>query len=125
MSAVDQLDRDALVRGMAVAAAIAVPAGVIGAAVENAIFVVLVLAGLIAGAAVAAARQTKRTPLMHGIVAALAVFVAVQTLGTIRRAVADDDIRWSRIFSSALLSVIAGTVGGFIGATAQRSRSAK
>ncbi|MGE0878642.1 MAG: hypothetical protein AB7L13_07120 [Acidimicrobiia bacterium] len=125
MAWTDELDRDALLRGMVVAAAIAVPSGVIGAVSQNAVFVVLVIAGLIAGAAVAGTRQTKRTPLTHGIVAAVAVFVAVQAVGTARRAIAGDEIRWGRIFSSALLSVMAGTIGGFIGGVRQRARNGR
>jgi putative membrane protein (TIGR04086 family) len=123
--AVIDLDRRALGNGIAVAAAIAVPVAVVAAFTLDdserhsawvALLSVAVLIGLVVGAAVAARQQRNGTPLTHGIVSALAVFVAVNGFGVVRRAVAGDDIRWARIASTAVLAVVAGAVGGMIGA---------
>jgi len=123
--AVIDLDRAALGRGVAVAAAIVVPVTIVANAVGGddahhsawpAILSLAVIAGLTAGAAVSARRQQNGTPLTHGIVCALVVFVAVNAFGIVRRSIAGDDIRWGRIASTAVLAVVAGTVGGLIGA---------
>ncbi len=116
-----RIDVRAVAAGAALAAAIAVPAALIGRTVddngEGGSFVapLVILLGLAAGAAVAAGLQRRGTPLTHGILAAVAVFVAVQGIGIARRLVAGDEIGWARIFSSAVLSVVAGTAGGLIG----------
>jgi putative membrane protein (TIGR04086 family) len=118
------LDRRALGRGVAVAAAIAVPVAIVANLVVDdnkthsgwiALMSLAVLVGLGVGAAVAAREQQNGTPLTHGIVCALAVFVAVNAFGIVRRSIAGDDIRWGRIASTAVLAVVAGTVGGMIG----------
>jgi putative membrane protein (TIGR04086 family) len=123
--ALTDIDRAALGRGVAVAAAIAVPVTVVAnLAVDDndrhsgwiALLSLAVLVGLAAGAAVAARRQQNGTPLTHGILCALVVFVAVNTFGIVRRPIAGDDIRWGRIASTAVLAVVAGTVGGAVGA---------
>jgi FAD/FMN-containing dehydrogenase len=109
--AVIDLDRHAVARGVAVAAAIAVPVAVFAnVAVDDnaqhsgwiALFSLGVLVGLAVGAAVAARRQHNGTPLTHGIVCALVVFVAVNVFGIVRRSIAGDDIRWTRIASTAV-----------------------
>ena len=118
------LDRRALGRGVTVAAAIAVPVAIVANVVVDdnkthsgwiALLSLAVLVGLAAGAAVAAREQQNGTPLTHGIVCALAVFIAVNVFGIVRRSIAGDDIRWGRIASTAVLAVVAGTVGGMIG----------
>jgi putative membrane protein (TIGR04086 family) len=123
--AVIDLDRHALSRGVVVAAAIAVPVAIVAnIAVDDsdghsgwlAFLSLGVLVGLAAGAAVAARRQHEGTPLTHGIVCALTVFIVVNLFGIVRRTIAGDDIRWGRIASTAVLAVVAGTVGGMIGA---------
>jgi putative membrane protein (TIGR04086 family) len=123
--AVIDLDRRALGRGVAWGALIAVPIAIVANVVVDddkthsgwiALLSVGVLVGLAVGAAVAAREQHKGTPLTHGIVCAVAVFVAVNAFGIVRRSIAGDDIRWGRIASTAVLAVVAGTVGGMIGA---------
>jgi putative membrane protein (TIGR04086 family) len=117
--AVIDLDRDALRRGVVVAAAV-----VANFAVDQneqhsgwvALFSLAVLVGLTAGAEVAARLQQKGTPLTHGMLCALIVFVVVNVFGVARRSLAGDDIRWGRIASTAVLAVVAGAVGGMIGA---------
>ena len=123
MALTDQLDRQALYEGASVAAMIAVPAAVLGRILSNRrnelgwlwILVVIVLVGLVLGAGVAAWRQEKGLPLTHGIVTAVGVFVVVQAVGVLVQLVAGDSVNWSRIASSLLLSLMAGTVGGVLG----------
>ena len=118
-----ELDRPALLRGLAVAAVIAVPAAIVGLWASDrdnlgwlgALAVFVVLLGLIAGAAVAAHRQAVGAPLAHGIVTAATLFVVIQLIGLLRRAVTGDDIAWARILSSAVLALVAGAIGGVIG----------
>jgi putative membrane protein (TIGR04086 family) len=123
--AVIDLDRAALGRGVAVAAGISVPVTIVAnLAVDESeqhsgwitLLSLAVLVGLMVGGAVAARRQQSGTPLTHGIVSALIVFVAVNAFGIVRRSIAGDDIRWGRIASTAVLAVVAGTVGGLFGA---------
>jgi hypothetical protein len=118
-----ELDRGALARGVAVAAVIAVPAALVGLWASDrdnlgwlgGLAVVVVLAGLAAGAAVAAHRQHHGAPLTHGVLTAATLFVAIQLVGVIRRAVAGDDISWRRIVSGAVLALVAGAIGGLVG----------
>lgn len=120
----DVVDLHALRAGALVAAAIAVPAGIIAQVFADddggtsgwiSLFALAVLVGLAAGAAVAARLQRTGTALTHGILTAVGVFVVVQAAGLVRRSIAGDDITWSRIASSFLLSLMAGTVGGLVG----------
>jgi len=116
-------DRGALRDGFSVAALGAVPFGVVarlivgedGSAALLGLFTALVLVFLVLGGGVAAWRQTVGRPLSHGIVTALVTFAAVQVVGTLRRLIASDDIRWGRIVSSALLALVAGALGGLLG----------
>ncbi len=59
--------------------------------------VALVLAGLVLGGAVAAHHQRVGSPLSHGILAAGVLFVIVQGIGLLRRAISGDGIEWSRV----------------------------
>ena len=118
-----ELDPAALVRGVVVAAVICVPAALVGLWASDdddigwlaTLCVALVLAGLVLGGAVAAHHQRVGSPLSHGILAAGALFVIVQGIGLLRRAISDDGIEWSRVLSSAVLALVAGAIGGVIG----------
>jgi putative membrane protein (TIGR04086 family) len=121
-----KLDRPALIAGIVTAVIICVPAALIGQAIDDPstndspsagalVLVGVVLVGLAAGATIAARRQQVGAPLVHGIVTAIVTFVLVQGIGVIRHAAASEDILWSRVLSSALLSMVAGTIGGIIG----------
>ena len=129
MNLIDALDRHALVAGALRAALVAVPAGLVAQVLAGddddagggvALLAVVVLVGLTWGAASAARRQRRGTPLTHGIVTAAGVFVVVQAVGIVRRAIAGQDITWSRLASSLLLSLLAGLLGGVIGSRLNR-----
>jgi hypothetical protein len=129
----DRLDPKALREGALVAAVVAVPAGVVGRVLSDRpdqpdwlwLLVVVVLAGLVAGAAVAASRQDRGFPLTHGVVTAVGVFVAVQTVGILIRLLRGDSISWSRVTSSLLLSLMAGMAGGLLGSAFLSQRAAR
>ena len=133
MAVTDQLDTRAIYEGGLVAAMIAVPAGVIGRILSDRqnkpdwlwVLVVIVLAGLVLGAGVAAWRQDRGLPLTHGVVTAVGVFVVVQAIGVIIRTLSGDGISWSRVASSLLLSLMAGMVGGLLGSFALSHGSGK
>ena len=115
-----RLDRGAVGRGAALAAVVAVPAGLWASALaedSQAILPLslLVMVALVAGASIAAQRQQVGLPLVHGIATALGVLLFAQVAGLIRRLLANDDIRFSKIVSNILLALIAGTIGGLIG----------
>jgi putative membrane protein (TIGR04086 family) len=118
-----EVDVPSLLRGVAVAAVIAVPAALIGLWASDGddlgwlagLAVLVVLLGLVIGGAVAAHRQEVGAPLTHGLLTAVLLFVIVQGIGLLRRAIAGDEITWSRIASSAVLSLLAGAVGGALG----------
>ena len=117
------LDRGALRAGALTAAAVAVPAGVIAQVLDDGddagwlvtVLGLVVLGGLVLGAAIAARRQREGTPLTHGMVTAVGVFVVVQAAGVLRRTLSGDDVTWSRLLSNLLLSMLAGVAGGMIG----------
>ena len=130
---IERLDPRALCQGALVAVVIAVPAGVVGRVLSDRpnqpdwlwVLVVIVLAGLVAGAAVAASRQDRGFPLTHGVVTAVGVFVVVQVVGILIRLLRSDSISWSRVTSSLLLSLMAGMVGGLVGSALLSQRAAR
>ena len=128
-----RIDWPALWAGVIVAVVICVPAALIGQALDDnsanedpsgaaLLLVFVVLAGLVIGAAIAAQRQDVGAPLVHGIAAALVSFALVQGVGILRQFAVSEDISWGGILSSALLSMVAGSVGGLIGARLAASR---
>ena len=110
------LERHAIVRGVLAAAVLAVPAGVTAAIIDddsswNLLLFVAVLVGLYIGGVVAA-RAAPRAPLANASVAALSLFVIVQTFGVVRRAIADESIPWASIAFFAMVATTAGMLGG-------------
>jgi hypothetical protein len=131
MAAVE-LDRPAVLKGMAAAAIIAVPFALLGLAASEEdslgwagwLSVVGILLGLVIGGFLAARDQRVGAPLTNGIVAAVAVYVVVQGIGILKRAVADEELNWAKYASSLLLSIVAGTVGALLASMATASRRA-
>jgi hypothetical protein len=123
MTSTAPLDRGALRDGIGVAALGAVPFGIVAQFLGGedasggvrALLVVAVVGALVLGGGIAAWRQTQGRPLTHALVTALATFAAVQAVGIVRRLVVGDPIHWSRIASSAVVSLAAGLVGGMLG----------
>jgi putative membrane protein (TIGR04086 family) len=117
------LDSRAVLDGALVAAMIAIPVQVLARLTLDedtrsgwaSFLAFVIIAGLILGAGVAAWRQERGTPLTHGIITALGVFVAVQVVGIVVNAVQGDPIRWGRIATSFALSMVAGILGGMLG----------
>jgi hypothetical protein len=125
-----ELDRQAIVRGMVVAAIIAIPFALIGLGASDDndlgwagwISVIGVLFGLALGAFAAAREQRVGAPLTNAIVTAVAVYVVVQALGILKRVATDEDLHWSKYLSSLLLSIVAGTVGGLLASARNGAR---
>jgi hypothetical protein len=125
-----ELDRQAIVRGMVVAAVIAIPFALIGLGASDDndlgwagwISVIGVLLGLALGAFAAAREQRVGAPLTNAIVTAVAVYVVVQALGILKRVATDEDLHWSKYLSSLLLSIVAGTVGGLLASARNGAR---
>ena len=117
----ERFDRFALGQGASVAVMFALPFGVAAAVVGDdrkglaAVLAVLALAGLFLGAGVSAWKQERGTPLTHGIVTAVGVFMAIQAVGIVRRLIAGDPLHGGRIVSGLVLSMLAGLVGGLVG----------
>jgi putative membrane protein (TIGR04086 family) len=119
------LDGDALRRGIAVAAAVSVPTALIswlfvdGEPGESrpllVVFSLLVLAGLVIGAAVAARWQRTGTPLTHGLVTTVVVWAGLTVIRLVRLAWSGDGLDLAASVSNLLLSLVAGAVGGLIG----------
>jgi hypothetical protein len=125
-----ELDRQAIVRGMVVAAVIAIPFALIGLGLSDEndlgwagwISVLGVLFGLVLGAFAAAREQRVGAPLTNAIVTAVAVYVIVQAIGIVKRLATDEDLHWSKYLSSLLLSIVAGTVGGLLASARSNAR---
>jgi uncharacterized membrane protein YfcA len=125
-----ELDRPAVVRGMIVAAVIAVPFALVGLGASDEgdlgwlgwISVVGVLLGLVLGAFAAAREQRVGAPLTNAIITAVGIFVVVQAIGIAKRIITDEELRWGKYLSSLLLSIVAGTVGGLLASTRTSAR---
>jgi len=127
-----ELDRPAVLKGMAAAAIIAVPFALLGLAATDEdslgwagwLSVLGILLGLVIGGFLAARDQRVGAPLTNGIVAAVAVYVIVQGIGIVKRAAAGEELHWAKYLSSLLLSVVAGTFGALLASMAAASRRA-
>jgi putative membrane protein (TIGR04086 family) len=113
-------------RGVAIGAIISAPAGVVAAIVVDeapgahnpgwtGLLAFVVVLGLLAGATTAAFAQKSGTPLVHGMLASVVVYVGVEIVGLTRRTISHDPVDWSRVISSLLLSMVVGAVGGLLG----------
>lgn len=116
MPAPRQLDPLAVRSGALRALVLALPPAIIGNIVDRwpVLFALATMFGLLEGAAYAATHQRLGTPLLHGIVVAVGVFVVVQAAGLARRSLAGDDLHWSLVISSLVLSAFVGMLGGLM-----------
>lgn len=106
----------AILKGVLAAAVLAVPAGVVAAIIDdesawNLPLFVAVLVGFYMGG-LTAARAAPDAPLANAAVAALSLFVVVQAVGVIRRAIVDEEIPWASIAFFAMVATTAGLLGG-------------
>lgn len=126
----NDLDRDALRRGIAAGAALAVPlafiAWVSGAqsSMKSGGSIALslgALAALFVAAFVAARAQSSGRPLTHGLVAALGVFALVVVIRLFRVVVSGEQLEITRLTSNLLLTLIIGSIGSMLGGRARSS----
>lgn len=119
-----RFDLDALRAGGAVALVFAIPFAVAarvvaesgdgndGAAVALSLGA---LCGFVLGGGVAAWRQRLQAPLSHGVVAAVATYVAAQVVFIAVRLVMGDDVRWMAALFTLTTTSVAGLAGGYLG----------
>ena len=127
MALTDDWDMTAIREGGSVIAMIAVPAAIITRLVFNedkpsttaTLVAVLTLLMFVIGAGVAAWRQERGTPLSHGIVTAVGVFVVIQFVFGIIRVLSGHPLNFGRIMVSFTLTAFAGLIGGFLGSFLQ------
>ncbi|MDW3218554.1 MAG: hypothetical protein R8F63_08045 [Acidimicrobiales bacterium] len=120
------LNRSAVLVGAAWCLAIAVPAAIVTAVLadddagtnqSNWVLVALlaiVVAYLLGGAQ--AGRRVPDVAFLNGAAATLLAFAVVQTIGIVRRLIADEGISWSGLVFNALLAPSIGIVGAWFGA---------
>ena len=77
--------------------------------------------GFVLGAGQAAWRQDRGTPLSHGLVTAVGTYVVVQAVFVVIRLIAGRDVNWFGVFFTLGLVLLAGVVGGLLGARLQAS----
>lgn len=129
------LDRDALRKGITAAALVSVPAAVLFAFLDRdggaddwvaVVFSLAVLGGLVLGAYVAGREQRTGTPMAHGLVTTVVLWLALTVIRFVRLMVDGDAVEWSPVLSNLLLSLVCGVVGGLLGGrrAARRSEAA-
>lgn len=114
----DALDRGAIVHGAVAAAVIAVPAGVVSSLVGETSslrgpMLLVIVFGMVVGGFVAGRDRPERA-LVHGGLAALAVYVTVQTIGVVLRLARGATLAWLTYPLVALLSISCGIMGGYL-----------
>ena len=127
---IERFDRKAVLDGALLALAVCVPLQALAAVIVEedersgwtSLLALATFLGLVAGAALAARNQRRDTPISHGIVTATGVFVCVQFVLSVLKALRGDEIRWDRISASFALTMLAGVLGGFIGSAMARRR---
>jgi putative membrane protein (TIGR04086 family) len=84
------------------------------------LLILVSLLGFVVGAGVAAWLQKMRTPLTHGIVTAVGTYVVVQAVFVTVKLVRGSEVRWVAIFFNLTVTLLAGAMGGLLGATLQK-----
>lgn len=119
-------DAVALRAGAGVALMISVPVTVLAAVVDsdspglNALFFFVAILGFVLGSGCAAWIQRVGTPISHAIVTASATYLAAQAVFVTIRLIGGNDVNWFGVFFTLMLVVMAGLVGGLLGARLQR-----
>jgi hypothetical protein len=117
------IEPPALVVGISTAAMIAVPVAIVGGVLyhqghrgaANLLgFVALVAVAI--GAGRAARAQHQGTPLAHGLLTALALWVVLQAIRLAVRAIGHDPLQPAKAFSNLLLALVAGLIGALVAA---------
>jgi FtsH-binding integral membrane protein len=121
-----RLDQRALVTGALAGTVIVLPAAIATSVAADAPswLALVTLLGLTLAAVTAAVRQTTGTPLAHGMLAALGVFVVVQGIGILLRAARGDELNWGRYFGTAVVTLLVGCIGGVAGGIVTTRRRA-
>jgi cell division protein FtsW (lipid II flippase) len=116
------LDRDAIRRGVTVAAVCAIPALVVSWLSDNgsgkqslaAHVTIVVLVGLVLGAFAAARQQRAQAPLTHALVTVMGVVIVLQLLRIARLAVLKRPLNLPVSLGNLLLGLLAAVVGGML-----------
>jgi hypothetical protein len=122
---VSRFDVPALRSGILVCLMVAVPLTLLAAAVDtdssgvNALFFFGAMLGFVVGAGCAAWIQQRGTPMSHGIVAAIAAYLAAQAVFVTIRLVSGESVNWLGVVFTLSLVMLAGLFGGLLGSGLQ------
>jgi hypothetical protein len=119
---VPSLDREAIRRGVTVAAVCAVPALVVSWFSDNGSgkqalagpVTIVVLIGLVLGAFAAARQQQTQAPLTHALVTDMSVVIVLQLLRIGRLAILKRPLNLPVSLGNLLLGLVAAVVGGML-----------
>lgn len=120
-------DAAALWAGASVCLLIAVPVTVIAAIVDSddggvrALFFFGAMAGFVLGGGCAAWVERRGTPISHSVVTTGGTYLATQAVFVVIRLVGGRDVNWFGIFFTLGLVLLAGVIGGLLGARLQAS----
>jgi putative membrane protein (TIGR04086 family) len=126
--AVTNVERESVLKGMAVAIVICLPLALIADAISNednpSRWTIPLYFGVLVGFAIGgfvAARSAHDYPYTNGAVAALGAYVVIQGVGIIVRLAGDDPVHYVGVVFNALLAYGSGLTGGVAGARGNRS----
>jgi hypothetical protein len=120
-------DTAALRAGAGVCLLIAVPLTVIAAIVDSddggvqALFFFGAMAGFVVGGGCAAWVERRGTPISHSVVTTGGTYLATQALFVAIRVLSGRDVNWFGVFFTLGLVLLAGVIGGVLGARLQAS----
>jgi hypothetical protein len=120
-------DVAALRAGAGVCLLIAVPLTVIAAIVDSddggvqALFFFGAMAGFVLGGGCAAWVEQRGTPISHSVVTAGGTYLATQAVFVVIRLIGGRDVNWFGVFFTLGLVLLAGVIGGLLGARLQAS----
>ena len=79
------------------------------------------MAGFVLGGGCAAWVERRGTPISHAIVTAVGTYLAAQAVFIVIRLIAGRDVNWFGVFFTLSLVLLAGLIGGLLGARLQAS----